>query len=278
MKKVAFVTGSNQGLGFALIKNLCRNLPTDEFDIYLTARDEAKGKAAIALLKKEGLSVHYHQLDVTDISSLSRFREYLEQKHGGIDILIHNAAARINKEDPQEAQVRQFVETNNTGTFNVISTFSPLLTKHSSFLIVASSFGSLRHLSSDLHYRFDGPDLGYQDINDTMNQYISSVEQGTAQEEGWPNWINIPSKVGQVALTRILAKITREQRSEDDIFICSVCPGLVDTEASRPWFDDMSNAQTPEEAAKAIIWLLDTERSEFYGKLIQFKKIIPWDP
>ena len=27
------------------------------------------------------------------------------------------------------------------------------------------------------------------------------------------------------------------------------CPGLIDTDASRPWFDDMSSAQTPAHAA-----------------------------
>ena len=29
----------------------------------------------------------------------------------------------------------------------------------------------------------------------------------------------------------------------------ALCPGLIDTDASRPWFEDMSQAQTPAEAA-----------------------------
>ena len=56
MSRTALVTGTNQGLGFALVKALSEKLdPTDT--IYLAARSEERGRAAL-----EGLGVLYSVL------------------------------------------------------------------------------------------------------------------------------------------------------------------------------------------------------------------------
>jgi hypothetical protein len=54
--------------------------------------------------------------------------------------------------------------------------------------------------------------------------------------------------------------------------------GLVDTEASRPWFESMNGAQTPAEAAVAPLRLaLDRAAdASFYGELVQFGRVISW--
>ena len=49
MSKVAVVTGSNKGIGLATVQGL---LPKFEGDVYLTARNDERGLAAIELLKK----------------------------------------------------------------------------------------------------------------------------------------------------------------------------------------------------------------------------------
>ena len=77
-----------------------------------------------------------------------------------------------------------------------------------------------------------------------MDRYVEAMESGLSAEDGWPDWINIPSKIGQVATARIAARDLKRTRPDDDIRINAVCPGLIDTAASRPWFDDMSAAQT----------------------------------
>jgi hypothetical protein len=60
--------------------------------------------------------------------------------------------------------------------------------------------------------------------------------------------------------------------------IAALCPGLIDTAASRPWFADMSEAQTPAQAATWPVELVLGERFEpgFYGELVQFGAVIPW--
>jgi carbonyl reductase 1 len=277
MKKVALVTGANQGLGLALVRGLCRQLG-DQGVVYLTARDRQRGVAAVQQLQAEGLAPQFELLDVTSGQSVLALAMLLRERHGGVDIVISNAAARISPGLLPAQQVAQFVNTNNHGTYRMISAFTPLLKEGARFVVVASSFGSLRHMPSHLHHLFDAEQLALEDIEDTMDAYVRLVESGQAQAEGWPEWINIPSKVGQVAAMRVIARHMREDAQRRDIVINAACPGLVDTAASRPWFTDMSNAQSPDQAAADVIWLtsLPAGSTAPYGELVQHRQIIPF--
>lgn len=52
MSKVAVVTGSNKGIGFAIVKGLCQKF---HGVVYLTSRDESRGKEVVAKLNDKGL-------------------------------------------------------------------------------------------------------------------------------------------------------------------------------------------------------------------------------
>src|SRR5688572_17764888 len=175
------------------------------------------------------------------------------------------------------SSVRAFVATNNLGTTYILERFGPLLRDGGRMLVVASSFGSLRHLPEPLHARFDRADSLHA-VDDVLRAYVDAVERGTAAAEGWPDWINIPSKVGQVASMRVFARSMREVAEHRRLVIDAVCPGLIDTAASRPWFDDMSKAQTPAAAAADVVWLATTayEPRLPYGELVQHRKVLPW--
>ena len=41
------------------------------------------------------------------------------------------------------------------------------------------------------------------------------VETGQAEAHQWPEWINVPSKVAQVASTKIMARLMREEASKE---------------------------------------------------------------
>lgn len=107
------------------------------------------------------------------------------------------------------------------------------------------------------------------------------VTCGTARQcTGWPEWINIPSKIGQVAAVRVYARDQRGQAMRKGQLIVATCPGLVDTRASRPWFTDMSQAQSPGQAAIDVVKLATGPIDpQMYGQLVQHGRIIPWaDP
>jgi carbonyl reductase 1 len=63
----------------------------------------------------------------------------------------------------------------------------------------------------------------------------------------------------------------------DGQLIAAVCPGLVDTRAARPWFTDMSRAQSPDQAAVDVVELAAGPiEPQMYGKLVQHGQILPW--
>jgi NAD(P)-dependent dehydrogenase (short-subunit alcohol dehydrogenase family) len=272
----AIVTGANQGLGRALVAGIAARVGTAG-TVYLTGRSPARIAAAARELRAAGLHILTEAVDVMSNTSVERFAALIAKRHGQVDLVISNAAARITPDHPQSEQVTAFVNTNNLGTTRMIRAFSPLLAPGGRFLIVASDFGSLRNLPPQLHERFDTATMSLGELDAQMTAFSDAVEAGRAATEGWPEWINVPSKVGQVAAMRVLAREEKERAGYDGRFIAAVCPGLVDTDASRPWFDDMSQAPTPEEAAADILALgFDPVEPTFYGELIQHRRIVPW--
>ena len=86
--RVAVVTGGNKGIGLAIVRRMCKEF---NGDVYLTARDDGRGREAVKLLEGEGLKPKYHQLDITSSASIENLRAYLQDSYGGLDVLINNA-------------------------------------------------------------------------------------------------------------------------------------------------------------------------------------------
>jgi (+)-neomenthol dehydrogenase len=83
--RIAVVTGGNKGIGF----EVCQQLAGRGITVVLTARDEAKGTAAVENLRELGLSgVIFHPLEVTDGSSIDRLADFLKNRFGRLDILV----------------------------------------------------------------------------------------------------------------------------------------------------------------------------------------------
>ncbi|MGY1895184.1 SDR family NAD(P)-dependent oxidoreductase [Nocardia gipuzkoensis] len=276
MSRIALVTGANQGLGFALAEGLAQRMSPGDI-VYLTGRDLDRVRAAASRVDAPTAEVRPAVLDVSDSESITALAAELRDRHDGVDIVFSNAAARLTPETPWAELIGPFVDTNNLGTTRMLRAIAPILRPGGRLLVVASDFGTLRSLPGHLHDRFDTGTMSLDDVNAVMNGWRDAVLDSTAAAEGWPDWINIPSKVGQVAAVRVLA---RERRAGDlaaGTLIAAVCPGLVDTDASRPWFDNMNQAQSPAQAAKALLDLaLSPVRPETYGELVQFGVVRPW--
>jgi (+)-neomenthol dehydrogenase len=85
VSRVAVVTGGNKGIGL----EVCRQLAGNGVTVVLTARDEARGTAAVDKLRDLGLSnVVFHQLDVTDAPSVARLGQFLKTRFRKLDILV----------------------------------------------------------------------------------------------------------------------------------------------------------------------------------------------
>ncbi|SEL30733.1 hypothetical protein SAMN05414137_107221 [Streptacidiphilus jiangxiensis] len=106
---------------------------------------------------------------------------------------------------------------------------------------------------------------------DTVVSPQPAATSRTAEEAGWPRWLNVPPKVAQVAAVRAVAAVRRDRDLAEGTLIASVCPGMVDTATSRPWFSDYSHAQSPARAAEAVLDLVTTEQVDpsLYGEPIR---------
>jgi len=83
----ALVTGSSQGIGFALAKGLA----SVGASIVLNGRDPAKLGRAAEGLRGEGATVHQAAFDVTDHAACATGIAQIESEVGPLDILINNA-------------------------------------------------------------------------------------------------------------------------------------------------------------------------------------------
>jgi carbonyl reductase 1 len=276
--RIALVTGANQGLGRALAEGLAARLGPDDL-VLLTGRDPERVTDAaveVARLPSTRARVEGRVLDVTDTDAIARLARDLTARYGGVDIVLSNAVARVLPEDSQAERADEFIDVSNTATHAILRSFGAVLRPRGRLLVVASSLGTLGHLDPRLHHLFDGASL--DQVEYAVESWRSAIHNRTAAEAGWPVWLNVPSKVAQVAAVRAVADERREQDLATGTLVASVCPGMVDTATSRPWFSDYSGAQSPAEAARAVLDLVFAEDVDpgLYGELIRFGKPLPW--
>ncbi|MFI6464175.1 SDR family NAD(P)-dependent oxidoreductase [Streptomyces sp. NPDC050528] len=278
VSRIALVTGANQGLGRALVEGLAARLGSDDL-VLLTGRDERRVTDAaheVASLPGTRSRVEGRVLDVTDTDAIADLAAELRQDHGGVDIVISNAVARVLPGESQAARADEFIDVSNTATHALLRSFGPVLRPGGRFLVVASSLGTLGHLDPALHDLFDGASL--DQVEYAVESWRGAVHNRTTAEAGWPLWLNVPSKVAQVAAVRAVAAERREHDLATGTLIASVCPGMVDTATSRPWFSDFSQAQSPADAAAAVLDLVFAEHVDptHYGELVRFGKALDW--
>ncbi len=277
MGKVALVTGATQGLGLALVATLAARLQSDDI-VYLTGRDASRIAAAQSGLGPRRGQVRVELLDVSREESVAETAASLIDRHGALDIVISNAYSRILPQDRPEQVIRGYTETNNLGTTRVLRAFAPTLGDGGTLLVVASTLGTLHYLAPVLHERFEELET-LEEADAAVRRWREAVQDGSALAQGWPAFLNIPSKIAQVSAVRALASQRREADLERGILLASVCPGMIDTGASRPWFD-MSHAQTPTQAAGPLVDLAlrSSLDPSLYGELIRFGHALPWKP
>ncbi|RKR82412.1 NADP-dependent 3-hydroxy acid dehydrogenase YdfG [Mucilaginibacter gracilis] len=152
-KRIALVTGANQGVGLQVAKELVKAGVT----VLLGSRNFEKGETAAKEIGNGAIAI---QIDVTDQASINAAAERIEKEFGRLDLLVNNAAisntnkgnlslaeyAQISKASTASLdEVRSVWETNVFGVLAVYQAMLPLLKKSEGARIVnvSSGVGSL---------------------------------------------------------------------------------------------------------------------------------------
>ncbi len=279
--KIGVILGATRGIGRALAKALAQQW-CGEGRVYLTGRSAEDAARVAMALSAENVEVHPLVFDLADPMAAARTAKTLKELHGGVDLVVQNGAYVARANVPARDDARPMIEANNHGTLRVLESFLPVLNDNGRLIIVASGFGILDSLPVHLRDRFDTTQADPAAINRVMDGYVEAVEADRADAEGWPEWVNIPSKVGQVAVTRAFARRAKQTKVlPSGALINAACPGVTLTDATRDFMDTVfkgQEVQTPEQAADDVLWLatLPAGTDAPYGELVQHRKIIPY--
>lgn len=232
-QRVALVTGGNRGIGL----EICRRLAQHGLTVVLTARDAAKGKAAVKALQDGGLDVEFQRLDVTSCRSIRACAATVAERRGRIDVLVNNAGVLLDPRgsrflDSKLDTYRDTLETNFFGPLQLAQSVVPLMK--------AKRYGRIVNLSSGL---------------------------GQLEDMGAGTPAYRVSKTALNALTRVLAAEFRES----NILVNSMCPGWVKTGMGGD-----HAPRTPAQAAETAVWLATLPDDGPTGGFFRDRKPVAW--
>ncbi|KAI0989976.1 hypothetical protein GJ496_011616 [Pomphorhynchus laevis] len=236
--QIAVVTGANKGIGYGIVQALATQF---KGIIYLTARNEDIGKAAIIKLKSDNSAfvckdIIFHQLDISDMDSIRRLQQHLRKTYGGIDILINNAgiAFKVNDCTNFDIQARETIRVNYYGTLNMMLEMLGLIRPNGRYINVSSTVGSLSLImNSEMHNYLINPQLTISDLNSVMEKFITAAKENTIERDGiFSKSAYGMSKLGLTLLSFCIQREVDRERPDDKILVIPCCPGYVDTDMS----------------------------------------------
>src|SRR5260370_8179554 len=174
-KKIALISGANKGIGL----ETGRQLGNVGITVLAGARDVAKGEAAVAELKKDGVDARAVKLDVDNSADYEAVKKLIEKDYGRVDILINNAGimldGRKGNETTKTSQdvLRKTFDTNFFAVVGVTQALLPLLKKSVGGRIVnlSSILGSNTLHATPGSFIYDPKTFAYDPSKAALNSF-----------------------------------------------------------------------------------------------------------
>ncbi|ALV07356.1 SDR family oxidoreductase [Roseateles depolymerans] len=169
-RRVALVTGANRGIGL----EICRQLAAEGVRVLLSGRSAPAVTEAARRLASEGLDVEAVVLDVTDPRSIQAAADGIGHRHGRLDILVNNAAIRVEPYGcgPSAQPLALWHQTFATNLFGVVAVTQamlPLLRRSPAARIV-----NVSSLLASLGTHSDPASYAYSDMFKSLPAYSAS--------------------------------------------------------------------------------------------------------
>ncbi|KAF9420552.1 hypothetical protein HW555_003302 [Spodoptera exigua] len=269
--KIAVVTGASKGLGFAIVKGLCQKF---NGVVYLTARNEKNGLDAVKKLNDLGLKPQFHQLDVSDEKSVQTFASYIKNKHGGLDVLVNNAAIlEWDEVYPSYEAAKRNIDINYKSLLTLEKYVYPLLRDGARVVNISSSCGHLSNLKKQSWIRMlQDPDLTTEQINQFVDEYLESVKNGTFNKNDFADeGKHAEHRVSKIALTA-LTMVQQRKYEDRNISINAVHPGHMKTEMAQG-----GGETEPDHSAELVLYLILDASPKLRGTFMWHdRRLIDW--
>lgn len=136
-KQVVLITGGGSGIGLALALKFLSN----DHTVIITGRNLGK----LEKVKQQNPKIHISQSDVTEETDVEKLVSHVQQKFGGLDVLINNAGIMNlvdagNEENDLQKQMQE-IEINYNSPIRMLHYFLPLLKKSKNAVMVNVSSG-----------------------------------------------------------------------------------------------------------------------------------------
>jgi NAD(P)-dependent dehydrogenase (short-subunit alcohol dehydrogenase family) len=197
--QTVLITGANRGIGLELTKSFCTS---DQWQVLACCRDPQSAKALRDVADQSDGRVEVHQLDVTNIDSVSALAAKLDSR--SIDVLLNNAGVmggdRQSALDMDYQAWRETFEVNTMGPLRMVQLFLPnlRLSDRPRVLTISSQMGALS--------RKRGGSYAYRSSKAAVNKVMQGLaidlaEDGIIVSLVHPGWVQTDMGGAQADIT-----------------------------------------------------------------------------
>lgn len=240
--RVVVITGAADGIG----RTTAGRFASMGARVVIADIDEAKGRAAADELTSQGFSARFVAADVSETGSVAALFERVVEAHGGVDVLVNNAAVALpgSVTGIEEEVWQRVLNTNLTGAWRAMRSALPHMVRRSGGAIVNIS-------SMQAHRGF----LGWAAYAAAKGGLEALTRQAAVEYAG--DGIRINAVAPGTIMTPMNERIFRE--AEDP-------QALVDTWNS---LHALGRFGQPEEVADAIVFLAGDGASFITGETLR---------
>jgi len=244
-QKVAIVTGSSSGIGYATSLMLARN----GFYTYASARNTNKSASLQSTADAERLSLKLIQVDVTDDSSIKAAVEQIVSEKGKIDVLVNNAGYGLFGafEDLSVDEIKTQFETNFFGVIRATQHVLPIMRNSASGGIIVNVSSVNGHVPFPVISAYVATKFALEGLSESIAYELEPFGIKVILIE--PGAIGSGFMKGSVMSNRAL-----DPKSTYFEFVRKVRSKIS---------SDHENATQPEEVAKTIVQAILSEKPEF---------------
>ncbi|EAS07675.2 oxidoreductase, short chain dehydrogenase/reductase family protein (macronuclear) [Tetrahymena thermophila SB210] len=189
-KRIAIITGSNRGLGKAIVQYLAQSEFSQFYHVIMTGRNVDQVSLAQEEIlqniqkQKQKCQIEVQRLDVADSKSIKQFSNWFQNNFDRYDVLFNNAGV-VNKQlddynlqkKPDQENARWTMQTNFFGTIELTKCLLPNLSQDGKILMMSSNLGILQYQGEKGKQFLSNHNLNEQDLIQAAQNYINNANQ-----------------------------------------------------------------------------------------------------